>query len=89
MSEVQSQTPESNPEWEAKAERLYTFIHDYLKDNSRPPSHREMYEHLQCSPNTLGVLLNHLEQSGRAIHRVRGCWRRIWVPISEEPGEES
>ncbi len=73
--------------WEEKADKLYRYIHDYLKDNARGPSHREMYAHMQCSPNTLGELLDNLEQTGRPIHRVKGCWRRIWVPMSVMPDE--
>lgn len=72
---------------EQKADRLYRFIHDYLKENAEAPSHREMYTHLKCSPNTLAEVLNHLEQSGRGLHRVRGLKRRLWVPISEMEGE--
>lgn len=47
------------------------------------PSHREMYKHLKCSPNTLAGLLNHLEQSGKGLHRVRGLKRRLWVPMRD------
>lgn len=72
---------------EQKAERLYAFIYEYFKENAKAPSHREMYEHIKCSPNTLGELLNLLEQSGKGLHRVKGGWRRIWVPVHDEPAE--
>lgn len=68
---------------EEKADRLYRFIYGELKDKAMAPSHREMCEHLKCSPNTLAGLLNHLEQSGKGLHRVRGLKRRLWVPIRE------
>lgn len=73
---------------EEKTDRLYRFIYGYFKENAKAPSHREMYQHLKCSPNTLGELLDLLERSGKGLHRVKGGWRRIWVPVSEEPSEE-
>ena len=68
---------------EQKADRLYQFIYSELKDKAMAPSHREMCAHLKCSPNTLAELLNHLEQSGKGLHRVRGRRRRLWVPIQD------
>jgi len=89
MSDTQSQTPEvtQNQEWEAKADRLYTYIHDYLKEHAISPSHKEMYQYLRCSPNTLAMLLNHLDKT-RPIQRIRGRARRLWIPISEMPEED-
>lgn len=69
------------------ADKLYTFIREYLLENARGPSQREMATHLGCSPNTVQKLLDHLERSGRGLHRVRGAWRRLWVPIRDMPEE--
>lgn len=68
---------------EQKADRLYKFVHDHLKEHARAPSYREMDAHLGCSSKTVQKLLDHLEQSGRGLHRVKGCWRRIWVPVND------
>ncbi len=68
---------------EEKADRLYRFIYDELKDKAQAPSHREMAAHLGCSWETMVKVLNYLEESGRGLQRVRGLKRRLWVPIHE------
>lgn len=70
------------------ADRVYKFYQDYLKENAKPPTHREVVEGLHISTETLAKALNHLEESGRAIHRVRGRGRQVWVPISQQPEED-
>lgn len=73
---------------EQKADRLYNFIHDYLKENAKPPSHKEMAEGLHISRETVARALNLLEEQERPIHRVRGRGRQVWVPLNQQPEED-
>jgi DNA-binding transcriptional regulator YhcF (GntR family) len=69
---------------EEKANRLYAYIHQYLIENAKAPSHKEMAKDLSISTETLAKCLNLLEMQGRAIHRIRGRARQVWVPIRKE-----
>lgn len=70
---------------ETKAETLYQFIYDFLTDNAKSPSHKEMTEALHISTETLGYCLDELKRQERPIQRVRGRGRQIWVPINQQP----
>lgn len=71
-----------------KADKLYTWIHNYLIENARSPSHREMAEGLHISTETIQKCLNLLKEQGRPINRIKGRGRQIWVPINQCPDEE-
>ena len=67
--------------------RLVAYIRDYQADNQRPPTVREMMEHMGFkSPRSVSYQLDHLVAQGVLIRRGGGNARNIFLaPSATEP----